>query len=90
MKIEGLSTELSEKVQACDDPRQLLDLAKSEGVELPDSALEDVAGGIWDSNWGKTPICPDCGAELVYFIDEGTYTCYICDKNFPSNEVIWQ
>lgn len=48
MDFNDLSPELQEKAQACTTTEELIELAKSEGIELSDEDLEKVAGGI---NW---------------------------------------
>ena len=46
MNIEDLSAELKEKAQACKSPEELLALAKEEGFEISDEALEGISGGM--------------------------------------------
>ena len=57
MNFEDLAPELLEKAKACTSADELLELAKSEGVELTEEQLEAVnGGGIWD--WDcVTDIC---------------------------------
>ena len=43
--LKGLSEDQIAKVKACDDVRDLLQLAKDEGVELTPEQLEAVSGG---------------------------------------------
>ena len=43
--LEGLTKEQIDKVMACEDTRDLLQLAKDEGVELTDEQLNAVSGG---------------------------------------------
>ena len=45
MDFESLSPDLQSKVRACKTPEEILALAKEEGYELSDEALEAVAGG---------------------------------------------
>ena len=47
IKIEDLSDELKEKALACKGKDELVELAKSEGVELTDEQLDAIAGGDW-------------------------------------------
>lgn len=56
MKFEDLSPELQEKACACKTPEELFELAKSEGMELDDEALEAINGGMV-SGW-SIPGCP--------------------------------
>ena len=48
MKLEDLSTELREKMFACETKEQLIELAKEEGVELTDEQVEEISGGGCD------------------------------------------
>ena len=43
--IKDLSPELQEKARACSSPNELLELAADEDMEIPEDALEMVAGG---------------------------------------------
>jgi len=45
MDFDDLSPEQKEKIAACKTPEDVLALAKSEGIELTDEQLEDIAGG---------------------------------------------
>ena len=60
MDINDFSPELREKARACGATAALFELAKEEGMEIPDESLEGIAGG-WCSEheWG----CPadKCG-----------------------------
>lgn len=61
MKGKELSPELQEKARACHTTEELFELAKEEGMEIPDEQLDAIAGGAWCSehDWG----CPadKCG-----------------------------
>ncbi len=52
---DGLSDELKEKARACKTMDELTKLAAKEGVELPDEALDAVAGG----GWIECSVCDD-------------------------------
>ena len=60
MNINDLSPELREKARACESTEELFELAKEEGMEIPDEQLDGIVGG-WcsDHEWG----CPadKCG-----------------------------
>ena len=60
MNNNDLSPELREKARACGSSEELFELAKEEGMEIPDEFLDGIAGG-WCSEheWG----CPadKCG-----------------------------
>lgn len=55
MKFEDFAPELQEKARACTSTDELLELAKAEGVELTDEALDMVSGG---SDWYCASVCP--------------------------------
>ena len=42
-----LTPEQMEKARACKNADELVELAKSEGVELTDDQLDAIAGGTW-------------------------------------------
>ena len=47
--LKGLTPDQIEKVKACEDTHDLLQLAKDEGVELNDEQLSAVSGGVCSS-----------------------------------------
>ena len=51
MNFEELTEDQKARARACKSPEELLELAKSEGVELSEEELEAVSGGGWS--------CPD-------------------------------
>ena len=55
MNYEDLSPELKEKAKACANAAELVELAKSEGIQLSDKELEAVAGG--ESRWDEIVGC---------------------------------
>ena len=59
MNFEDLTPEQQEKARACKSKEELIELAKSEGVDLTDEQLSAVAGG--DDGWGTCPdnVCDD-------------------------------
>ncbi|MBR3384485.1 MAG: hypothetical protein IKG69_04670 [Atopobiaceae bacterium] len=42
-----LTPEQMEKARACKSPDDLVELAKSEGIELTEEQLDAIAGGSW-------------------------------------------
>jgi len=48
--LKGLTEEQINKVKACDDVNDLLQLAKDEGVELNEEQLNAVSGGACSSS----------------------------------------
>ena len=67
MNLDDLSPELKEKALACKSPQEILELAKSEGYELSDEALETISGGSWE-DWSKCE-------EKHYETDPSFYNC---------------
>lgn len=45
--FSDLTPEQMEKARACKNASELVELAKSEGVELTDDQLDAIAGGTW-------------------------------------------
>ena len=60
--IKDLSPELQEKARACKTKDELLELAADEDMEIPDDALEAVAGGC--SSGGGEPMDAHEGGGL--------------------------
>ena len=68
--LKGLTPEQVEKASKCKSAKELLALAKQEGVELTEEQLKSVNGGACvDAEARKTTkICPQCQAPTT-----GTY-----------------
>lgn len=49
MNYDDLTPDQKEKAKACKTVDELVELAKSEGIELSDAELEGMAGGL---SWG--------------------------------------
>jgi len=80
--IVGLSPELQEKARACGSVGELLELAKQEGVAIPDEALSSIAGGDGSEvgDCGDAPVCPKCGGKNIKISDDGAIrTYYLCE-----------
>ena len=82
--LEGLTKEQIEKASKCKDSKELLELAKEEGVELTDEQLNAISGGCSDPA-PKVAKCPQCGAEVTAEYIETTpgdgkyqYQCLAC------------
>ena len=61
--LKGLNKEQIEKLKACKSTEEILELAKSEGIELTDEQLECITGGGCN-NPTKT-VCPFCQSTNV-------------------------
>ena len=53
---DGLSDELKAKITTCKTADELIELAKSEGIELTDEQLDAISGGYL---WWVTDDCDD-------------------------------
>lgn len=59
MTFDELTPEQKAKVEACETPDQILELAKEEGIELTDEQINGVAGGV---EW-KNSCFMDCDSN---------------------------
>ena len=85
MNIDDLSPELQSKVQACETPEDILDLAKSEGYELSEEELVHVAGaGAFP--WNLPSNCPRCGSENIYHYTNDFY-CRDCGHQWQESGI---
>ncbi len=73
--LKGLTEEQIAKIKGIDNARDLLQLAKDEGVELSDEQLAAVSGGYCNSD-----ACPDCGCTQTNWFDNGYTRKYYCAK----------
>lgn len=89
--LKGLTKEQLEKARACKNSRELLEVAKSEGLELTEEQLEAIAGGGCTSSGPKqqAPVtngngfcCPNCGSNsitITYDSDLSSGVLYHCE-----------
>ena len=63
--LKGLSEEQIAKIKACKSQKEILELAKQEGIELTEEQLEAVSGGCYTD---KPAVCPKCGAVNDYTV----------------------
>ena len=61
--LKGLTEDQIQKVKACENNSDLLQLAKDEGVELTEDQLDAVNGGFCTNT--TTYVCPECGSTDV-------------------------
>ena len=80
--LKGLTDEQIKKVEACKSSEEILNLAKTEGVELNEEQLAAVSGGLCSESSNK---CPNCGSTNVKLKDShaipgesGGRALYIC------------
>ncbi len=67
------------KAKACKDQNELMELAKSEGIELADEDLDAIAGGSWEPN-DKKLYHKTCGTEVYWASPARQYRCPKCNK----------
>ena len=72
MKFEDLTQEQRDKIKGCNNPEEILALAKEEGYELSEGELEQISGG-----WGG-PTCPQCGSSDIRTRGEGGFAETYC------------
>ena len=46
MNLDNLTDDQLSRLQECATPEELMSLIENDSIELPDEALEDIAGGI--------------------------------------------
>lgn len=46
MNLDNLTNDQMTRLQNCATPEELMNLIENDGIELPDEALDDIAGGI--------------------------------------------
>lgn len=46
MNLDNLTDDQLARLNDCDTPEKLMSQIESEGIELPDEAIDEVAGGI--------------------------------------------
>ena len=82
--LKGLTKEQIEKVNACKDSEEILNLAKQEGVELNDEQLDAVNGGCGKSKeWYENDDmqCPEClNRHCMEKVSDAWYRCKYCNK----------
>lgn len=79
-----LSSELEEKARQCKTSRELMELAAEEDIELPDAALESVAGGCGGDQKNYYHI--GCGGTVRSLGDDG-YLCQKCGQQLSFHEI---
>jgi len=58
--LKGLSKEQIKRLEACKSQKDILELAKQEGIELTDEQLQAVSGGVCADHF-VIVACPKCG-----------------------------
>lgn len=89
--IKNLSPELQEQARMCKSAKEVLELAADNDIELPDEALEMVAGGGCNGPSG-TPYCKihNVACKTVTtgaYGDRIAYECPFCKPIYNQKEV---
>ncbi len=84
--LKGLTEEQIKKVKECKSSKEILALAKAEGVTLTEEQLEAVSGGMCSAD-EKPAKCPECGSKDLEFSHDpfahaGIYICKECGNRF--------
>ena len=89
--LKGLTKEQIEKASKCKTNRELLALAKEEGVKLSEEQLAAVNGGICEAARPRFGICPECGKQVQGEFVETTpgdgkyhFVCMNCGYNWTA------
>ena len=67
--LKGLTEEQIAKLRGCKNSKEVLELAKAEGIELNEEQLAAVSGGACV----EPPKCPICGSENVDWQEQSAY-----------------
>lgn len=86
MEFENSSSDLLEKVKACNSEEELLALAEEEGLELIPEQLDAISGGL-GSEMTFNKKCPQCGYERAAFVmgfrkGRVAFRCLKCEEVF--------
>ena len=77
--LKGLSEEQIAKIKECKDTKEMLAVAKEEGIDLTEEQLEAVSGGGCGTSTQTT--CPKCGSnDCVDYSIYGGARWHACRK----------
>ena len=83
--IKDLSPELQEKARECKTTEELIEFLADNDLELPEDALEAVAGGCGKADTKKA-YCIYCGSQArLYLQRDYTHWCQKCVKPLSYN-----
>lgn len=93
--IQTLSEDMKAKFMACEDVESAFKLAREEGLELPDEALDAVYGGCTSYTyvWDNYNLCKTCGTGRCQLKSVGhdgfpdVYYCPVCMTTKDHDEV---
>lgn len=87
--LNGLTPEQVEKASKCKSSKELLELAKAEGVKLTDEQLNAISGGGCYTQKPRFGVCPSCGVEVEGEYVENSpgdgryyFTCGVCGQHW--------
>lgn len=82
--LANLSKEQIEKAKRCNNSKELLELAKAEGVELTKEQLDAIKqGGVCSDFFESPECCPECGSKNIEYYWGGNLRCKDCGNVFP-------
>ena len=81
--LGNLSKEQIQKAKACNNSKELLELAKAEGVELTKEQLAAIKGGNCSDFFESPECCPECGSKNIEYYWGGNLRCKDCGCVFP-------
>ena len=81
--LGNLSKEQIQKAKACNNSKELLELAKAEGVELTKEQLAAIKGGNCSDFFESPECCPECGSKNIEYYWGGNLRCKDCGRVFP-------
>ena len=77
--LKSLTPEQLEKVKACKNADEILELAHEEGVDISEEQLHMITGG----NCSTIPeCCPECSCIYFETVDENVYRCKFCSHQW--------
>lgn len=84
--LRGLSPEQLEKARECKSNKELLEYAKTQGLELTEEQLNQVNGGACRIEKPANLLCPSCGGTRIEAVfdhyargSRGVFKCVCLD-----------
>lgn len=95
MGNENMIDDINGKLAQCKSPKDVIEMMQNEGVELTDSQLEEISGGLWDND-PRRYYCPYCGSDTLsgfksWKDEEYThFSCNNCDRGFTKEQAVYK
>ena len=77
MDFDKISDAQKKDLAKCKTPEDYFAIAKNLGYELSESEMAQIGGGDDIEEWGKRPVCPNCGSHNVTVAYDGML-CHRC------------